>query len=166
MHLEKAKGADSKMSAHIERTSHPKNADETRTHLNRELVQFPEGVNNRTEAIAHRIGNAGIKRKIADNQVRAIRVLLTGTNEDMKRMEADGALGNWCDDNLKWLRETFGKDNVVSAVLHMDEQTPHLHATVIPIVTGNAGKPSWNSRTERRNTARRIHKRQGSVSMT
>ena len=123
MHLEKAKGADSKMSAHIERTSHPKNADETRTHLNRELVQFPEGVNNRTEAIAHRIGNAGIKRKIADNQVRAIRVLLTGTNEDMKRMEADGTLGNWCDDNLKWLRETFGKDNVVSAVLHMVEQT-------------------------------------------
>ena len=61
LHLEKAKGADSKMSAHIERTSHPKNADETRTHLNRELVQFPEGVNNRTEAIAHRIGNAGIK---------------------------------------------------------------------------------------------------------
>ena len=140
LHLEKAKGADSKMSAHIERTSHPKNADEIRTHLNRELVQFPEGVNNRTEAIAHRIGNAGIKRKIADNQVRAIRVLLTGTNEDMKRMEADGTLGNWCDDNLKWLRETFGKDNVVSAVLHMDEQTPHLHATVIPIVTGERRK--------------------------
>lgn len=140
LHLEKAKGADSKMSAHIERTSHPKNADETRTHLNRELVQFPEGVNNRTEAIAKRIGSAGIKRKIADNQVRAIRVLLTGTNEDMKRMEADGTLGNWCDDNLKWLRENFGKDNVVSAVLHMDEQTPHLHATVIPIVTGERRK--------------------------
>lgn len=140
MHLEKAKGADSKMSAHIERTSHPKNADETRTHLNRELVQFPEGVKNRTEAIAHRIGSAGIKRKIADNQVRAIRVLLTGTNGDMKRMEADGTLSNWCDDNLKWLRETFGKDNVVSAVLHMDEQTPHLHATVIPIVTGERRK--------------------------
>lgn len=140
LHLEKAKGADSKMSAHIERTSHPKNADETRTHLNRELVQFPEGVNNRTEAIAKRIESADIKRKIADNQVRAIRVLLTGTNEDMKRMEADGTLGNWCDDNLKWLRETFGKENVVSAVLHMDEQTPHLHATVIPIVTGERRK--------------------------
>lgn len=65
---------------------------------------------------------------------------LTGTNEDMKRMEADGTLGNWCDDNLKWLRETFGKDNVVSAVLHMDKQTPHLHATVIPIVTGERRK--------------------------
>ena len=43
LHLEKAKGTDSRMSAHIERTVHPKNADRTRTHLNRELVQFPEG---------------------------------------------------------------------------------------------------------------------------
>ena len=46
LHLEKAKGTDSRMSAHIERTVHPKNADRTRTHLNRELVQFPEGVRN------------------------------------------------------------------------------------------------------------------------
>lgn len=150
LHLEKAKGADSKMSAHIERTSHPKNADETRTHLNRELVQFPEGVKNRTEAIAHRIGSAGIKRKIADNQVRAIRVLLTGTNGDMKRMEADGTLSNWCDDNLKWLRETFGKDNVVSAVLHMDEQTPHIHATLVPIIRGERKRKKKEEQVRRR----------------
>ena len=44
LHLEKAKGADGAMSTHIERTVHPKNADRKRTHLNRELVQFPEGV--------------------------------------------------------------------------------------------------------------------------
>ena len=125
MHLEKAKGADGAMSTHIERTVHPKNADRTRTHLNRELVQFPEGVRNRTQAIAHRIETAGIKRKIGTNQVRAIRVLLTGSNEDMKRMEEDGRLDGWCSDNLKWLRETYGERNLVSAVLHMDEKTPH-----------------------------------------
>lgn len=59
LHLEKAKGADGAMSTHIERTIHPKNADRTRTHLNRELVRFPEGVKNRTQAIAHRIETAG-----------------------------------------------------------------------------------------------------------
>src|SRR5699024_6708745 len=92
LHLEKAKGTDSRMSAHIERTVHPKNADRTRTHLNRELVQFPEGVRNRTQAIAHRIETAGIRRKVGTNQVKAIRVLLTGSNKDMKQMEADGQL--------------------------------------------------------------------------
>ncbi|WP_342381972.1 MobV family relaxase [Bacteroides ovatus] len=140
LHLEKAKGADSGMSAHIERTIHPDNADRTRTHLNRELIQFPEKVENRTQAIAHRLETAGVKRKIGTNQVRAIRVLLTGTNEDIKRIEANGQLPDWCEDNLQWLRETYGEKNVVSAVLHMDEKTPHIHATIIPIVTGERRK--------------------------
>ena len=140
MHLEKAKGADGAMSTHIERTVHPKNADRMRTHLNRELVQFPEGVKNRTQAIAHRIETAGIRRKVGTNQVRAIRVLLTGSNKDMKQMEADGQLDEWCNDSLQWLRETYGERNLVSAVLHMDEKTPHIHATIVPIVTGERRK--------------------------
>ena len=140
LHLEKAKGADGAMSTHIERTIHPKNADATRTHLNRELVQFPEGVKNRTQAIAHRIETAGIRRKVGTNQVRAIRVLLTGSNKDMKQMEADGQLDEWCNDSLQWLRETYGERNLVSAVLHMDEKTPHIHATIVPIVTGERRK--------------------------
>jgi len=134
LHLDKAKGADSGMSAHIERTIHPKNADPTKTHLNRELIQFPDGVTNRTQAIQHRLDTAGLKRKIAKNQVRAIRILLTGTHEDMMQIEKNGKLEDWCQDNIEWLRKTYGIDNVVSVVLHMDESTPHLHATVVPIV--------------------------------
>ena len=64
LHLEKAKGADTGMSAHIERTIHPKNADESRTHLNKELIEFPDGIHSRSEAISHRINTAGITRKI------------------------------------------------------------------------------------------------------
>lgn len=153
LHLEKAKGTDSRMSAHIERTVHPKNADRTRTHLNRELVQFPEGVRNRTQAIAHRVETAGIRRKVGTNQVRAIRVLLTGSNRDMKQIEADGRLDDWCNDSLQWLRETYGEQNLVSAVLHMDEKIPHIHATVIPIVTGErrkAGQEEQNGKKKYR----------------
>ena len=153
MHLEKAKGTDSRMSAHIERTVHPKNADRTRTHLNRELVQFPEGVRNRTQAIAHRIETAGIRRKVSANQVKAIRILLTRSNKDMKQMEAEGRIEDWCNDSLKWIRETYGEQNLVSAVLHMDEKTPHIHATVIPIVTGErrkAGQEEQNGKKKYR----------------
>ena len=155
MHLEKAKGADGAMSTHIERTVHPKNADRTRTHLNRELVRFPEGVKNRTQAIAHRIETAGIKRKVGTNQVKAIRVLLTGSNKDMKQMEEDGRLDGWCNDNLKWLRETYGERNLVSAVLHMDEKTPHIHATIVPIVTGERRK----ARKEEQNGKKKYRKK-------
>ena len=134
LHLEKAKGTDSGMSAHIERTIQPKNADPTRTHLNRELIQFPDGVRNRTAAIQHRLNTAGLKRKIGKNQVQAIRIVLTGTHADMEQIEQTGRLDEWCQDNIDWLRKTYGADNVVSAVLHMDEETPHIHATIVPIV--------------------------------
>lgn len=66
--------------------------------------------------------------------------MLSGTPEDMQRIEGGGKLDEWCEDNLAWLRKTYGADNVVSAVLHMDEKTPHIHATVVPIVTGERRK--------------------------
>ena len=134
LHMEKTSGTDAAMSAHIERTIKPKNADESRTHLNKELIKFPDGVENRTQAIQHRLDTAGLIRKIGNNQVRAIRVLLTGTHEDMERITQEGRLDEWCDDNLRYLADTFGRENIVSAVLHMDEQTPHIHATLVPIV--------------------------------
>lgn len=139
--FKKAKGAsDARMSDHIERRVIASNVDPTRTHLNRELVQLPEGVTERDEAIAHRIKSAGIKRKITPDQVRAIRVMLSGTHEDMMKIQQDGRIGEWCDDSIQWLHKTFGKENTVSAVLHMDETTPHIHATIVPIVTGERRK--------------------------
>lgn len=115
LHLEKAKGADTGMSAHIERTIHPKNADESRTHLNKELIEFPDGIHSRSEAISYRINTAGITRKIGKNQVRAIRVLLTGTYEDMKRIEDNLIVGvkiicNGCKKHTAkkmWCRQFF-----------------------------------------------------------
>ena len=141
-HLQRGSGNDSGMSCHIERKDAkgkiyvPDNANADRTHLNRELVRFPEGVSNRTEAIQHRIDTAGLRRKVGKNQTKAIRVILTGTHEQMMKIANDGRLNSWIDANLKWLRDTFGNENLVSCVLHMDEKTPHLHATVVPIVTG------------------------------
>lgn len=140
-HLERGAGNDSGMSCHIERKTAdgkphiPDNADENRTHLNREFIAFPDGVQNRTQAIQRRIETAGLKRKVGKNQTRTIRVLLTGTHEQMMALAGDGRLDDWCRANIKWLQDTFGEDNLVSCVLHMDEKTPHLHATVVPVVS-------------------------------
>lgn len=150
LHMEKTSGTDAAMSAHIERTIKPKNADESRTHLNRELITFPDGVESRTQAIQNRLDTAGLTRKIGNNQVRAIRVLLTGTHEDMERITNKGRLDEWCNDNLKYLADTFGKENIVSAVLHMDEQTPHIHATLVPIVKGERKRKKKEEQIKKR----------------
>ena len=147
-HIQKGAGNDAPVTAHIGRRVHPANADQSREYLNEQLVDYPEGVEDRTAAIQHRIDTAGITRKISHNQVRALRVMLSGTHEDMVRIEAAGQLNEWCADSLKWLQETFGADNVVSADLHRDEQTPHIHATIVPIATGEKRIKPTNKPTD------------------
>ena len=62
--IKKAKGSsDTVQSDHIERRIIPKNADPTRTHLNKVLIEYPDGVHGRDEAIAPRLNTTGIKRK-------------------------------------------------------------------------------------------------------
>lgn len=159
LHIDKAGGNDSAMTAHIERTFVPNNVDATRTHLNRELVQFPTDVTNRTEAIEHRIATANIYRKVADNQVKALRFILSGSHEDMLRLESEGRLGEWCDSTMQWLYTTFGKENVVAATLHADEETPHIHATIVPIVQGERRK----AKTEAENGKRKYKTKKNKV---
>ena len=150
LHMEKAHGSDSGTTAHIERFIIPKNADPTRTHLNRRLIEYPDGVKDRSAAIQRRLEEAGLTRKIGSNQVRAIRINVSGTHEDMKRIEEEGRLDEWCADNLKYFADTFGKENIVSAVLHMDEQTPHIHATLVPIVKGERKRKKKEEQVKKR----------------
>ena len=55
----------------------------------------------------------------------------------------------WADANVEWLRNRFGAERVRLAVLHLDEQTPHLAAYVIGLAadTNRAGE----TRTDRGN---------------
>lgn len=158
--IKKAKGtSDTTQSDHIERKIIPKNADPTRTHLNRVLVEYPDGVHGRDEAIVHRLNTAGIRRKITHDQVRVVRVVLSGTHEDMMNIQEKGELDEWCGDSIQWLQATFGKDNVVAAHLHMDEKTPHIHAAVVPIVTGERRK----AKKEQADGKRKYRKKTNSV---
>ena len=73
-HLQRGSGNNSGMSCHIERKTAdgkvyiPDNADKSRTHLNRELIQFPAGVRNRTDAVQYRIDHAGLHARWAKNR--------------------------------------------------------------------------------------------------
>ena len=66
--------------------------------------------------------------------------MLSSTSEDMKRIQDEGKLDEWCQDNMNYLKKTFGEENLVAATLHLDETTPHIHASVIPIVRGERRK--------------------------
>ena len=140
-HIQRGNSNGSGLSTHIERQTKsgkpfiPQNADPSRTHLNRELLSFPNGVKDRNGAIKNRLANAELKRKIGKNQTTHLCAILSGSHDQMMKIQQEGRLSEWINANIRWLEDTFGKDNLVSCVLHMDEKTPHLHATIIPIVT-------------------------------
>ena len=150
LHMEKAHGSDSGTTAHIERFIIPKNADPTRTHLNRNLVSYPDGIKDRSAAIQKRLEEAGLTRKIGSNQVRAIRINVSGTHEDMERIEKEGRLDEWCADNMKYFADLFGKENIVAAHLHRDEETPHIHITLVPIVKGERKRRKREEQAKKR----------------
>lgn len=148
LHLDKSPRNEAAMTDHIERKVIAPNVDPKRTHLNKDLIEFPEGVTNRTEAIKHRIQNAGLSRKVGKNQVQVIRLILSGSTEDMLRIQAEGKLDDWCRDSMDWLRKEYGEKNIVAATLHLDEDAPHIHASVVPIVQGERRKKKSNKEPE------------------
>ena len=77
----------------------------------------------------------------------------------MINIQEKGKLDEWCNDSIQWLQATFGKDNVVAAHLHMDEKTPHIHAAVVPIVTGERRK----AKKEQADGKRKYRKKTNSV---
>jgi hypothetical protein len=73
--------------------------------------------------------------------VLAFEVLLTASPVFFDGPKAH--LRAWRDESVRWLEETFGKDNLVSVVLHEDERTPHLQAVVLPIHEGRLRAAHW-----------------------
>lgn len=107
-----------------------------RTALNKEYI-LPPGT-SRTQAIEQRIKDANVSGKIRADQVRSLQFVISSDHEKMAELERTGKLDEWVSDSLAWFRKEFGEKNVVSAVLHMDEKSPHVHVTVVPIVSGQA----------------------------
>ena len=120
------------------------------SHLNKEYL-LPPGM-GRTEAINKRIMEAGITRKIRDDQAKFLAFLCTSDRETMLKIYNEGRWQAWVDANISFMQKTFGKENVVGCAGHMDEVTFHLHFTVVPILTGQAAeRPDTKKQFEKRN---------------
>ncbi len=109
------------------------NADESRQALNQELVNHTH--RPLWELAEARVAELGLKRLRAD-AVKAVEVLLTASPEafprDAQGLAQDMRGSAWLAANQQFLTERFGVANVVALTLHQDEQTPHLHAVIVP----------------------------------
>lgn len=107
------------------------NADINRRYLNKTLVN--EGIENYVtlwESRKYDVNMNGGKCNPRQGAVYAYEIVLGYSHDAI----SDDKVNDWAKTSVEWLEKTFGgKENVLSAVLHMDEYTPHIHAIVMPI---------------------------------
>lgn len=123
-------GASKALSAHHERTkevyaSNP-DIDPSRTEQNFHLVT-PRW--SYEQEIKHRIRMAGCR--VRKDSVKFVDTLVTVSPEFAQTHEAE--MREYFIRAFEFLKERVGEDNIISAVVHMDEKTPHLHLCFVPL---------------------------------
>ena len=123
-------GATKAIAAHNERTkevyaSNP-DIDAERTMQNFHLVT-PRW--SYEQEIRHRIRMAGCR--VRKDSVKFVDTLVTVSPEFAKAHEPE--MPEYFNRAFDFLKERVGEENIISAVVHMDEKTPHLHLCFVPL---------------------------------
>ena len=123
-------GAAKAIAAHNERTkeayaSNP-DIDKSRTVQNYHLIapRWSYG-----QEIRHRISMAGCR--VRRDSVKFVETLITTSPEFAKAHESE--MPEYFERALGFLKERVGEENIFSAVVHMDEKTPHMHLCFVPL---------------------------------
>ena len=148
----KYKGPEiSNIEAHNERTkekyaSNP-DVDTSRSHLNFHLIT-PEQ-KYRAEA-ERQIKDAGCRTR--SDSVRVVEALVTATPEFFKGKKKD-EIKAYFQEALDFIKQNQNPETIISAVVHMDEKTPHMHLCFVPLtedgrlsakdIMGNKKKLTW-----------------------
>ena len=137
--------------AHNERTkekyaSNP-DVDTSRSHLNYHLVEPKQKYRAEAE---QQIADA--KCRVRKDSVRVVETLITASPEFFKGKKKS-EIRAFFEDALHFIEKHQSKDTIISAVVHMDEKTPHMHLSFVPLtadkrlsakdIVGNKKKLTW-----------------------
>ena len=128
----KYKGPEiSQIEGHNERTKEKYNSnpdiDTSRSHMNFHLVT-PER-KYRAEA-EKRIAEAGCRTR--SDSVRVVEALITATPEFFKGKKR-AEVKEFFNEALEFIKQHQAPETIISAVVHMDEKTPHMHLCFVPL---------------------------------
>ena len=117
--------------SHNERTkekyaSNP-DVDMSRSHLNFHLVTPQRKYRAEAEK---QIAEAGCRTR--SDSVRVVEALVTASPEFFKGKKK-GEIKAYFQEALDFMQKHQSKDTIISAVVHMDEKTPHMHLCFVPL---------------------------------
>lgn len=81
------------------------------------------------KAVERRMGELKTKRKVRENQVRAMGFIVS-SNDALDEKSAREFL----DRSISWFGARYGYENLLAAQIHLDEGTPHAHIWVAPVI--------------------------------
>jgi len=101
------------------------------------------------EIINERLSELELKRKIRSDAILMNSFIVTSDGEYFKGLHP-WEQREFFRDCAEFLSRKYGEENMISAVVHMDETTPHMHLNFIPI---NEGRLSSKSLFDRQKLA-------------
>lgn len=128
----KYKGPEiSGIEAHNERTkekyaSNP-DIDPSRTHLNFHLIKPERKYRAETEK---QIAEAGCRTR--SDSVRVVEALITATPEFFKGKKR-AEIKEFFNEALEFIKQNQAPETIISAVVHLDEKSPHMHLCFVPL---------------------------------
>ena len=127
--------------------------DFTRTRNNYNIIKrqrsYTQFVNDKIEAL-------DLPTKVRKDAVLMCSFVVGSDREFFSRLSS-GEQQQFFVDCTRFFAERYGEENIISAVVHIDETTPHLHLNLIPIADGRLCAKTLFDRKELQNLQTDFH---------
>ncbi len=109
-----------------------------------------------TAFINQRITDLAPKRKVKDDAVLMCSFFVGASPEFFVGKDRDD-IGAFFFECTEFFAERYGRENIISAVVHLDETTPHMHLNLMPVLDGRLCAKQLFDRKELRSIQTDLH---------
>lgn len=106
--------------------------DFSKSDLNFDLIN--KGNINYTKKVNEIIGQLNLKRAVRKDAIVMCQCLVTSNKSFFENMSFEDQK-NFFQKSFNFIADRYGLENVISATLHLDEATPHLHINFVPVTS-------------------------------
>lgn len=103
--------------------------DWSKTHENIDLLQQQDKFRT---VVKNRIDELNLERSIRKDATVMTQCLITSDSAFFEKMNKDQQV-EFFKKSYDFIKDRYGEENMVSATIHFDENTPHMHINFIPV---------------------------------
>lgn len=106
--------------------------ERSKSYLNYDLINHkPISINNRVKTIIEE--NRASKRAVRKDATVYCECIISSDKDFFEKLSYEDT-HRFFKESLSFLEKEIGKDNIVTAIVHMDESTPHMHLGFVPMI--------------------------------